>query len=144
MILQALNEQYERLKNNPDEDIPLRGFSREKVQFAFVLDRNGKLLQIDDLRKEKNASPTIIVPEPVKKSVNIAANFLSGNTGYVLGRSNEEKEKTAKDQRRGGKTFNEFKRLHTEIGKNTDDIGIHAVLRFLDSWNPLELEKSLC
>lgn len=144
MIVQALNEHYERLKNNPQEDIPLRGFSREKVQFEFVLNREGKLLQINDLRNEKKAAKLLIIPETVKKSVNIVANFLCGNTGYVLGRDSEEKERDPKDPDRIRKTFLAFKQLHREIGDNLDDAGMKAVLYFLDSWKPYELEKSIC
>jgi CRISPR-associated protein Csd1 len=144
MIIQALNEHYERLKNIPSENVPLRGFSREKVQFEFVLSPEGKLLQINDLRDEKKAAKLLIVPEPIKKSVKIAANFLSGNTGYVLGRGSDEKEQSAKDPERARKTFEEFKRLHHEIGDELDDAGIEAVLRFIDEWNPGALENSLC
>ncbi|MBI5874026.1 MAG: type I-C CRISPR-associated protein Cas8c/Csd1 [Candidatus Omnitrophica bacterium] len=144
MIIQALNDQYERLKDNPQEDIPLRGFSREKVQFEFVLSREGGLLQVNDLRNEKKAAKLLIVPEAVKRSVNIAANFLCDSTSYVLGRDSEEKEIGAKDSARGMKTFEEFKKLHHTIGDNFDDIGMHAVLRFIDLWNSAAIEGSLC
>lgn len=144
MILQALNEQYERLRDDPQEDIPLRGFSREKVQFEFVLKCNGQLLQVNDLRDERKTAKSLIVPESVKRAINIAANFLCDSTGYVLGRSSKEKEKDAKDPERGKKTFAEFKKLHHAIGRNIDDIGMQAVLHFIDSWDPVTLEESLC
>ena len=44
MILQALNQYYERLKENSGANIPLYGFSREKIHFVLEIDRNGKLL----------------------------------------------------------------------------------------------------
>lgn len=144
MILQALNEQYERLKDNPNEDIPLRGFSREKVQFEFILNTEGQLLQVNDLRDEKKSAKSLIVPEIVKRAVNIAANFLCDNTGYILGRSSPEKEKEAKDPERGKKTFEAFAKLHCLIGKNVNDAGMQAVLKFVDSWNLGSLEQSLC
>jgi len=144
MILQALNEQYERLKDNPEEDIPLRGFSREKVQFEFVLNADGQLVQINDLRNEKKAAKSLIVPESVKRSVGIIANFLCDSTGYVLGRSSAKKERESKDPERGKKTFDDFKKLHKEIGQTVNDAGMHAVLKFLASWDPEALEQSLC
>lgn len=144
MIIQALNEFYEGLRNMPSENVPLRGFSREKVQFEFVLSPDGQLLQINDLRDEKRAAKLLIVPDPVKKTVEIAANFLCGTTGYVLGRDSDEKEKATKDPERPRKTFEEFKRLHHEIGDELDDAGMKAVLRFLDGWNPHGLESSPC
>ncbi|MBF0522252.1 MAG: type I-C CRISPR-associated protein Cas8c/Csd1 [Candidatus Omnitrophica bacterium] len=144
MILQALNEQYERLKDNPNEHISLRGFSPEKIQFEFVLNSEGRLLQINDLRDENKAAKSLIVPEAVKRSVNIAANFLCDNTSYVLGRSSEEKEKEAKDPDRGKKTFEEFKKLHHVVGRGIEDVGMQAVLKFIGSWDPAALEQSLC
>lgn len=138
MIIQALNEHYLRLKNMPDEDIPLSGFSREKVQFALAIDKDGRLLAVKDLRDEKKAAKTMIVPEAIKRSVNITANFLCDNTGYVLGRDNKGKPERSRE------TFKEFKRLHHQIGDGIDDKGMYAVLHFLDAWNPSNLEDSLC
>ena len=138
MIIQALNEHYLRLKNMPDEDVPLSGFSREKVRFALVINGSGQLLAVKDLRDEKKAAKAMIVPEAVKRSVNITANFLCDSTGYVLGCDNKGKLERAK------KTFEEFKRLHHQIGNGIDDKGMHAVLRFLDAWDPSNLEDSLC
>jgi len=144
MIIQALNEHYERLKGMPGEKVPLQGLSREKVQFEFVLNTRGELLQVNDLRDEKRAPKLLVIPEPVKRSVNIAANFLCDSTGYVLGRDSDEKEKSLRDSKRTRKTFEEFKRLHHEIGDDLDDAGMKAVLRFVDNWNPDDLESSPC
>ncbi|MCX5698023.1 MAG: type I-C CRISPR-associated protein Cas8c/Csd1 [Candidatus Omnitrophica bacterium] len=138
MIIQALNELYGRLKDIPDENIPLSGFSREKVQFAFVLSPTGKLLQVNDLRDEKKSAKQLIVPESVKRSVNIEANFLCDSTSYVLGRDNKGKPVRAKE------TFQACKELHHEIGNGINDAGMKAVLSFLDRWEPEGLEKSLC
>ena len=69
MILAALNQYYERLKNDPDSGIPMLGFSRQKIHFALVLAKDGRLLQVMDLRtiEGKKAFPKIlVVPEPVK------------------------------------------------------------------------------
>lgn len=138
MIIQALNEHYLRLKDIPDEDIPLSGFSREKVQFVLVIKKNGQLIAVQDLRDEKKAAKAMIVPEAVKRSVNITANFLCDSTGYVLGRDNKGNLERSKE------TFVEFKRLHHQIGDGIDDIGMQAVLHFIDAWDPSNLENSLC
>lgn len=133
MILPALNNYYNRLKNDADADIPLLGFSSQKIHFALLLNREGKLLQVLDLRETqgKRLLPKqMTVPESVIKSVNIAANFMWDNTGYVLGVDNKGKPE------RSQKTFEVFKRLHHDIGKGLDDEGMAAVLRFLDSWHP--------
>lgn len=138
MIIQALNEHYLRLKDMSDEDIPLSGFSREKVQFALVINGSGQLLAVNDLRNEKKAAKAMIVPAAVKRSVNITANFLCDSTGYVLGRDNKGKPERLKE------TFAEFKRLHHQIGDGINDSGMQAVLYFLDAWEPSNLENSIC
>ncbi len=138
MIIQALNDCYGQLKNNPKEDIPLLGFSREKVQFALVLDANGKLIHVNDLRENKKGSKLLIVPEAVKRASNIKPNFMCDNTGYVLGRDKKD------DKERSKKTFEEFKKFHHSLGNGIDDTGMKTVLKFLDSWQPEKLEQSKC
>lgn len=135
MILTALNNYYNRLYNDADAHIPLLGFSSQKIHFALLLNREGKLLHVIDLRETqgKRLLPKqMTVPESVIKSVNIAANFMWDNAGYVLGADNKGKPE------RSQKTFEAFKRLHHDIGKGLDDEGMAAVLRFLDSWRPAE------
>jgi CRISPR-associated protein Csd1 len=129
MILQALNEYYKRLVNDPDSNIPRPGYSRQGIHFCLVLDADGKLLGNPiDLQKD-NKSKNMIVPQAVKRSVNIAANFLWDNTVYVLGAG----EKGKPD--RILQCFEAFKALQHQIGDSSDDAGMEAVLRFLDRWN---------
>ena len=69
------------------------GFSSEKIHFALVIDRLGKLVQILDLKEEKGKRKIpryIIVPQGSKKSVIIAASFLWGNSSYVLGADDKQ------------------------------------------------------
>lgn len=140
MIIQALNEYYERLKENTDSDIPLFGFSREKIHFAMVLDTSGKLIDAKDLREKqdkKNIARELIVPQGAKKSVNIKPNFMWGNTGYVLGADNKEH----KNKDRPKEMFKVFKEFQHSLGDAIDDTGMDAVLNFLDSWDPAQAEK---
>ncbi len=143
MILQALNDYYHRIKDDPDIDIPVLGFSVQKIHFALVINRGGELVQTLDLRENagKNLIPKLLtVPEAVKRTVGIAPNFMWDNTGYVFGigavnekDSREKQEKTAKRFR---KAFDAFKEFHHKLGDNLDDEGMRAVLNFLDLWNP--------
>ncbi|OQY11852.1 MAG: type I-C CRISPR-associated protein Cas8c/Csd1 [Desulfobacteraceae bacterium 4572_187] len=133
MILPALNNYYDRLRSSADADIPLLGFSSKGISFALLLNREGNLLQVLDLREtlgKRLLSKQMIVPEAVIKSVNIAANFMWDNTGYILGADNKGKPE------RSIKTFEAFKNLHHDIGEGLNDEGMAAVLRFLNSWNP--------
>lgn len=133
MIIQALNDYYNRLKEDEDIDIPKIGFSRQKIHFELLIDRDGKLLQVLDLREtqgKKVLPKQLIVPEAVIRTSGRASNFLWDNTGYVLGADDKENSKQALEK------FKEFKELHRHIGDNFDDEGMKAVVSFLNSWEP--------
>jgi CRISPR-associated protein Csd1 len=135
MILQALKELYDR-KIKEDDGIPLSGFSREKVSHELVIDENSKIIQINDIRqkgdKGKLFPKQLVVPEAQKRSANIAPNFLWDNTKYVLGIGKEELSE---------ETFEAFKELAHKIGDTIDDIEMKAVLKFLDQWDPNNIEN---
>jgi CRISPR-associated protein Csd1 len=133
MILQALYEYYDRLREDPDSGVALPGFAPQRISFAIVIDEKGQLVQIQDLREMSSKKPrpiTLKVPEAAKKSVNIAANFLWGNSSYVLGFNTKD------NADRTQKSFEAFKNLHHRIGDELHDKEMNAVLQFLDSWKP--------
>lgn len=135
MIIQALYEYYKRLEQDPNIHIPAFGFSNEKIHFVLVVDKSGKLVNVKDLREKiekKNIARQLIVPAPNKKSCGIDPNFIWGNTGYVLGADNKEH----KDKNRLKKLFTEFKKFQHSLGNEIDDIGMDAILKFLDLWQP--------
>ena len=135
MILQALDQYYERLKDDPQADIPLFGFGKQKIHFALVLNKEGKLIQIRDLREKPKNKPvpiSLTLPQIGKKrAVDIAPIFMWDNTGYVLGRDAKGKEARAL------KCFEAFRQLHHDLGDNMQDQGMQAILGFLDFWKPL-------
>ena len=134
MILQRLNQYYERLKADPQTDIPRFGFGSQKIHFALVINERGELVQVRDIRdkvKTREVPAQLIVPVIAKKrSVDIEPNFMWDNSGYVLGRDAKGREERAL------KCFKEFKGLHHALGDELDDRGMKAVLLFLDSWQP--------
>ena len=69
------------------------------------------------------------VPEQIKKTVNIIANFLCDNSSYVFGFDNKGKPERSK------KCFEAFKLLHHQILNNVDCVEAKAVLAFLDNWD---------
>lgn len=140
MIIQALNEYYGRLKQNSNADIPDLGFSREKIHFALVLDKSGNVVDLKDLRDRsdnKKIAKQLIVPAGSKKTVGIKANFMWGNTGYVLGKDTKEHKNIS----RPNEMFRAFKDFQHCLGDELRDEGMIAVLRFIDSWRPKEAEQ---
>lgn len=134
MILHALDKYYDRLAESDEEGVPLLGFGRQKIHFCLVIDREGNLA-VDPqtlCRQEgnKRIPRELIVPEPVKRSSGVAANFLWDNTGYVLGADSKGKlERTAK-------AFSTFKEFQNSVAGDIDDEGMAAVLKFLEKWDP--------
>ena len=90
MILQALCSYYERLRAQPDSGIAPPGYSSEKISYALVLDRDGSLVAIRDIRETSGKKPRpteLVVPDPPKRTSGIKPCFLWDKTSYVLGAS---------------------------------------------------------
>lgn len=135
MIINALYHYYGTLLNNEDSEVSSPGFCRGKVGHCLVLSREGRLLEIIDLRvprSNKLVSRDINVPEQNKRSSNISANFMSDNCTYVLGLSQKNKRMNTDRVRN---CFINFVRLHETILENVEDEGAAALLFFLHSWN---------
>lgn len=138
MILQKLYLYYQRLNKNPDSDIASPGYSTEKIHFALVIDRNGEVVRVMDLREtdgKKKYPKRLVVPQIFEKRTSgKKANFLWDNSKYVLG-IDVEKTQDALE------CFNVFKHYHSENGKNCTDEGYKALLSFLDKWKPEDVEN---
>jgi len=140
MILQVLNAYYQRLADDPGQDVPRPGYSNEKMYFALVLSAQGKLLAVEDLRREekkKRLPQEMFVPAAVKRTVAVAPNFLWDNTGYVLGADAKGKPERARE------CFDAFRDLvhRATAGPQApaaavQDAGLAAVRAFLAAWEP--------
>lgn len=131
MILQALNDYYIRMADDPDVDIPPFGFGKQGVHFCLTIDREGNLMGDPLDLREKGKIFRTEVPGPVLKSgTKIISNFAWDNTGYVLGVDGKGKpERTAE-------THACFKDLTCSILDGVDDEGGNALLSFLEKWEP--------
>ncbi len=143
MILQALNDYYQRLSADPSIEVPEPGFAPQKISFCLVLDRQGNLVQVRDLRKvegKRKIPRMLVVPEGVKRTVGIAANFLWDKAEYVLGAIQEDEKQTEEERKKKRKRalecWDAFKTLHHDLCDNLEDDGMAALLAFLDAWNP--------
>lgn len=135
MILHALNQYYNRLREDSDADVPEFGFGRQGVHFCLALDRQGHLVGKPlDLRDEKGRARRIEVPGPVIKSSGISSNFAWDNTSYVLGADDKGKpERTAQ-------THEAFKKKAITVLEGVEDQGAKSLLAFLEKWEPEQAE----
>ncbi len=131
MILSALNDYYQRLLDDPESVIAAPGYSQEKIGFAIVLASDGSVVDVHDLRDTSGKNPiprSLGVPQPGKRTVAIKPNFFWDKTSYALGISASSK--------RSEQEHEAFKTLHREVLASSDDLGLKALLSFLDNWKP--------
>jgi CRISPR-associated protein Csd1 len=126
-MLQGLVNYYERLEATGEVAPP--GFSSEKISFALMLNADGSVRDVMDLRdtKGKKHAPKILrVPQAIKKSVNIESNFLWEKTAYMFGAGGASKRLTEEHKA--------FIALHEKLLGTSDDEGLKALLLFLRGW----------
>lgn len=141
MILQSLNRYYDILLEDEDLNDKLAhfGYSTVDVDFALDISEEGELLNVLPLfvqvqrgKKMKEVSRSMIVPARVKRSVNVAPNFLWDNAVYVLGISERDEEKPEYSQER----FEAFRQWNSDLLAGVDDDAARAVIAFLQKHNP--------
>ncbi len=149
MILQALNEYYQRKTRLRDGDLAPPGFEYQPISFLVVLTASGEFAGLDDTREgegKKKVGKTFLVPQTIKRTSNIAANLLWGRLGYVFGKAapkkleeklakaQTDKEREAVSQRfrdRLEKQQQAFVKIIEERFAQSDDAGIQAIREFL-------------
>lgn len=139
MILQALTRYYDILARDPDSDIAPPGYSAVGVSFALNLSAQGELLdvfplfeQVQQGKKTVERPRRMIVPEQVKKTSGISSNFLCENSAYMLGITDKDGAEF------GFKRFEAFRQLHYDLLANANCDAAHAVMAFLDNYDPLK------
>jgi CRISPR-associated protein Csd1 len=125
-VLAALTRAFDRLPL-----APRYGFSSEKIGFCVVLNPDGSVADVKDLRdSDKKRSPRVtFVPQAVKRTVGIAPNFLWDKTAYVLGVTAGEGKRTAEEHAT-------FRARHMDWLAGCQDEGLLALTRFLQNWSP--------
>lgn len=136
MILQALNDYYQRLRNDSMADVAAEGFQKQPIPFVVVLNRSGRFVGLMDTRSgdgKRKTARQFTVPKAVKKTSGVAANLLWGGPAYVFGRPKLDPKKDpgrlserAVEQRR---CFIEA--IGTRLASVLSDEGVDAVSRFL-------------
>lgn len=131
MILLSLADYYQRLLADPDVNIAPPGFEYKWIDFLVVLNADGSLDGLRDIREgsgKKRKGRISLVPKGVKRSSGIAANLLWDTAQYVFG-INPSKPERGTNQR---EAF--IKRIEQTFTDSTDG-GIRAVLAFLKAEN---------
>lgn len=142
--LPALLGYYRRLEADPDQGVADFGFRREKIHFAVVLEPDGALASLDDIRdrtdRGKPIPTSLLVPDGGGRSGSgVKPFFCWDNTGYALGRDTKGKPE------RAAKMFAAFRELHLSFQEELKgDAGFEALCRFLEHWDPSRAEALPC
>jgi CRISPR-associated protein Csd1 len=139
MILSALNSYYLRLVERDDDEVPLFGYSQEKISYALVLSAEGELVDVLDVRDNSGKKPlpkSLTVPQPEKRTAGIKSNFLWDKTSYVLGVSAKVGERTAQEHQ-------SFKTLHQQCLDDEIDPALQALSAFLGRWSPEQFQAPM-
>ncbi|HND49933.1 MAG TPA: type I-C CRISPR-associated protein Cas8c/Csd1, partial [Anaerolineales bacterium] len=144
MILQALTRYYDILSSDSESDIAPPGYSAIGISFALNISTKGELLdvlplfqQVQVKKKIEEKPRRMIVPEQVKRAVNISANYLWDNCVYVLGISDKE----AKDPEYTTKRLEAFRQFNIDMLKEVGNPAAHAVIAFLENYKPEQGRK---
>lgn len=130
MILQALTDYYQRLLARGEEGLAPFGNSPEKISYEILLSPDGKVVDVNLLADTSGKKPVpklLNVPQPAKRTAGIKSNFLWDKSSYVLGVSATSK--------RSEDEHADFKARHQEALAGTTDVGLKALLAFLDAWS---------
>ena len=143
MILQSLDKLYDRIKNEPEYNVSEPGYSLQKIAFAVVLNPDGSLFQIEDIRtlngKKMEPRQLQVLGANKPSGSGLNASFLWDTVGYLLGYKPEPA--TEKELKRAADSFNAFRELHLACEKEVNDPAFSAVCRFLEKWEPREAAK---
>lgn len=136
MILQALDAYYRRKQADPDPSRRLPAFGLEDKEIPFILEINaqGHLIQVADTRSgegKKKTAQRFLVPQGVKKTSGVAANLLWDTAEYVLGVDTRGKPERVAEQHAAFQA-----RIESLPEAAREDVGIRAVMAFLDGFQP--------
>lgn len=134
--LAALTAYYRRLEADPDQTIASFGFSQEKVHFQIILEADGTLSGLEDLREPNSRGKPVprlmLLPDGGGRSgSSISPFFCWDNTGYALGSDNKGRPE------RAAAMFAAFRELHVAMRDAVGaDPGFAALCKFLEKWDP--------
>lgn len=140
MVLHSLVNLYEVLAAK--DKVDQQGWAKSKASYGLVIDENGILTNVISLKTtdrsgKKEIASQISLPMPVKKSANIAANYLYGTASYLFG--NDRKGKPERNKL----CFEESKRLHQKLLTDDSSPAAKAILLYFENIDIDNIESYL-
>ena len=129
MILQALQQYYQRKTDGNTAELSLFGFERKSIPVIIELNDDAQMVQlrvVDAKKTPENCEYT--VPQTVKKTAGIKANLFWDNAEYVLGVDTRSKPERVKKQHQ---TF--IERIEQLEEPAASDKGVLVVLHYLNN-----------
>lgn len=140
MVLQSLVNLYEVLADK--DKVDKQGWAKSKASYGLVIDENGVLTNVISLKTtdksgKKEIASQISLPMPVKRAVNISANFLYDTASYLFG--NDRKGKPERNKQ----CFEESKRLHQKLLAEDDASAAKAIVLYYENIDIDNIESYL-
>lgn len=150
MILNRLCEYYDRIADDPNAKIAQYGFAPQKVSFEVVIDQDGALSAINDIRDTVGNKPTPLMMQlPFEgRTSGIKAMFLWDKAEYLLGyvpkeirtaapnESDGDRMNREKKIARSANCFQACKSRHLELANSLDEPMFQSLCKFFARWNP--------
>lgn len=140
MILQSLVELYEALV--VQGKLQGAGWAGVKISYALDINDDGEVERVSSIKTEQTRGKnTVLVPQimtlpaPVKRSTNIASNFLWDSSTYILGVD------TKGNPQRSLECFKACKALHHEVLDGVASPTARAVRAFFTHWDPEDISE---
>jgi CRISPR-associated protein Csd1 len=139
VILTALAEYYDVLAAKGE--LAREGWAPRSISYALSLSPDGGLFQVTQtLQEVQNGKKTawrpqeMVLPEPIKRTVNPEPNFLCDNAAYLLGIDSKG------NPERALRCFEAAKELHLRLLGDVETLCAKAITAFFSSWKPEDAE----
>ncbi len=155
MILQKLCEYYDRVDSDPTQPIAQHGFAPQKIAFEIVIEKDGTLFDLLDVRDTSGKKPVPVrMALPFEgRTSGVKAMFLWDKAEYLLGwvprdllsipddETEKDSKKRTKKIDRIGLCFEATKEIHESFASDIKSAGYQCLNEFFRKWQPAELSE---
>lgn len=150
MILKALYDYYQR-----SNDLAPEGFEFKEIPFIICIDKEGRFVQFEDMRYEKNKCKTFQVLKTVSRSSAPITNVLWDNVEYVLNFTLQHlpptKELTEKEENKRKSSIDKsaiknklfIEKIKELSARYPENKAFQSVLKFytIDQWDKIRQDR---